>query len=78
MSDIDWAWLIDSDMTTVDMIKISMEVFEILPDSAVKIIRDAFVAGLEDTGDEETFDLILVKREKYETCACVGGIWFDE
>ena len=78
MSDNDWADLIDNEMTTVDMIKISMEVFEILPDLAIKIIRDAFLAELEDTGDDGTFQLILSKRDKYESCACRGGAWFDE
>jgi len=78
MSDNDWADLIDNEMTTVDMIKISMEVFEILPDLAIKIIRDAFLAELEDTGDDGTFQLILSKRDKYESCACWGGAWFDE
>jgi len=78
MTEIDWADLIDNEMTIVDMIKISMEVFEILPDLAVQIIRDAFVAELEDTGNEATFELIVSKRDKYESCACWGGIWIDE
>ena len=78
MTEIDWADLIDNEMTTVEMIKISMEVFEILPDLAVKIIRDAFVAVLEDAGDESHFELIVSKRERYESCACWGGSWFDE
>ena len=65
-------------MTIVDMIKISMEVFEILPDKAIKIIRDAFVAELKNTGNEATFELIVSKRERYESCPCWGGSWIDE